>query len=112
MRELLAEPGQKDGAPLFRGFQNGRFSGKAVLTTKSGSPLLSCLERGNGSRVYYVHSPLQSLSSLDKQNVMAHLSENLPLRMTAQLSPAMIAENIRPPCFGTGHWFPLLTAKW
>lgn len=79
LRELLAEPGQKDGAPLFRGFQNGRFSGKAVLTTKSGSPLLSCLERGNGSRVYYVHSPLQSLSSLDKQNVMAHLSENLPL---------------------------------
>ncbi len=67
------------GTPLFRGFRNGKPAGRTLLTDTAGAPLLTRIDRGRGSAVYYLHtSPVRSSSATMKQ-VMTLLKKELRL---------------------------------
>ena len=69
----------ESGKALFRGFRNGKPAGRTLLTDAAGAPLLTRIDRGRGSAVYYLHkSPVRSSSATMKQ-VMTSLKKELRL---------------------------------
>ena len=77
--EGIYNSGTKPGKALFRGFRNGKPAGHTLLTDASGAPLLTRIDRGRGSAVYYLHaSPVRSSSATMKQ-VMTSLKKELRL---------------------------------
>lgn len=77
--EGIYNSGTKPGKALFWGFRNGKPAGHTLLTDASGAPLLTRIDRGRGSAVYYLHaSPVRSSSATMKQ-VMTSLKKELRL---------------------------------
>ena len=69
----------KSGKALFQGFRNGKPAGRTLLTDGAGAPLLTRIDRGRGSAVYYLHtSPVRSSTATMKQ-VMTLLKNDLRL---------------------------------
>lgn len=77
--EGIYNSGTKPGKALFRGFRNGKPAGRTLLTDAAGAPLLTRIDRGNGSAVYYLHaSPVRSSAATMRQ-VMTLLEKELRL---------------------------------
>ncbi len=69
----------KPGEALFRGFRNGKPAGRTLLTDATGAPLLTRIDRGRGSAVYYLHTSPARSSAAAMKSVMTLLKNELHL---------------------------------
>ena len=69
----------KPGKALFRGFRNGKPAGRTLLTDATGAPLLTRIDRGRGSAVYYLHTSPTRSSAAAMKPVMTLLKNELHL---------------------------------